>query len=89
MIENTKIMAKLDVIDMNEALLTAQGLRGSTLNRHSYGSDGEGGEREDSRPQYSRRVVQDSMTMSDSERTIFNRLGTNSSSKNKVRYLPL
>ena len=72
----------MDVIDMNEALLTAQGLRGSTLTRESYGSDGEG-EREWV-PR--RRLVEDRMTMSDSERTIFNKLGDSSSPKNKVRH---
>ena len=79
-------ISHLNVIDMNEALITAQGLRGSTLNRHSYGSDGEG---DSSRPHYSRRVVQDSMTMSDAERSIFNRLGTSSSPKNKPTYSEL
>jgi hypothetical protein len=75
----------MDVIDMNEALLTAQGLRGSTLTRESYGSDGEG-EREWV-PR--RRLVEDRMTMSDSERTIFNKLGDSSSPKNKPTYSQL
>lgn len=69
--------ATLDVIDMNEALLTAQVLHGG--NRHSYGSDGEG----ESRPRYRARV-EERMTMSDSERTIYNKLGDTSSPKNKV-----
>lgn len=69
--------ATLDVIDMNEALLTAQVLHGG--NRHSYGSDGEG----ESRPRY-RAKVKDIMTMSDSERTIYNKLGESSSPKHKV-----
>ena len=72
-------LTTMDVIDMNEALLTAQGLRGSTL--RSYGSDGEG-EREWA-PR--RRLVEDRMTMSDTERSIFNKLGETSSPKNKVR----
>ena len=76
-------MAKMDVIDMNQALLTAQGLKGSTLNRHSYGSDGEAdGSRAE--PSFSRRKMEDNMTMSDSERSIFNKLGETSSAKNKV-----
>lgn len=69
--------ATLDVIDMNEALLTAQVLHGG--HRHSYGSDGEG----ESRPRYRARV-EERMTMSDSERTIYNKLGDTSSPKNKV-----
>ena len=73
----------LDIIDMNEALLTAQGLRGSTLNRQSYGSDGEGDR--DWSPRRARKLVEDRMTMSDAERTIFNKLGETSSPKNKVR----
>ena len=73
----------MDIIDMNEALLTAQGLRGSTLARHPYGSDGEMDG--DSVPQFTRRKMEENMTMSDAERTIFNKLGESSSPKNKVR----
>lgn len=75
-------MPQLDVMDMNEALLTAQGLRAGTINRYSYGSDGEA-ERE-CRPKYTHRKKEDLMTMSDAERTIFNKLGESSSPKNKV-----
>lgn len=69
--------ATLDIIDMNEALLTAQVIHGG--NRHSYGSDGEG----ESTPRYRARV-EERMTMSDSERTIYNKLGDSSSPKHKV-----
>ena len=79
-------MAKLDVIDMNEALMTAQGLRGSTLNRGSVGSDGETGASGGGSgvPMYARRRMEENMTMSDAERSIFNKLGESSSPKNKV-----
>ena len=68
-------MAQMDIIDMNEALMTAQGLRGSTLSR--YEPEGQA--------RMTRRKLEENMTMSDSERTIFNKLGETSSSKNKVR----
>ena len=79
-------MAKMDVIDMNEALMTAQGLRGSTLNRGSVGSDGETGASGGGSgvPMYARRRMEENMTMSDAERSIFNKLGESSSPKNKV-----
>ena len=73
-------MAQMDIIDMNEALMTAQGLRGSTLNRYS---DGEADV--SSLPRFTRRKLEQNMTMSDAERTIFNKLGETSSPKNKVR----
>jgi hypothetical protein len=72
-------MAKMDIIDMNEALITAQGLRGSTLSRYSDG------EADASLPRFTRRRLEENMTMSDAERTIFNKLGETSSPKNKVR----
>lgn len=75
-------ISQLDVIDLNEALLTAKGLRGSTLNRYSYGSDGEA--EGECKPRYTRRKKEDLMIMSDAERTIFNKLGESSSPKNKV-----
>ena len=78
-------ISQLDVIDMNEALLTAKGLRGSTLNRYSYGSDGEA--EGECRPKYTRRKKEDLMTMSDAERTIFNKLGETSSPKHKTTYI--
>jgi hypothetical protein len=81
-------VAKMDVIDMNEALLTAQGLRGSTLNRNSYGSDGES-DRETGLRYTRRKVMRENMTMSDAERTIFNKLGETSSPKNKPTYSEL
>lgn len=73
--------ATMDIIDMNEALITAQGLHYSDRHSYAYGSDGEG----ERKPRYRSRV-EDRMTMSDSERTIFNKLGESSSPKNKVRH---
>lgn len=75
-------MAKLDVIDMNEALMTAQGLRGSTLGRNSYQEDD--ATEVGTVPRFTQRKVKENWTMSDAERTIFNKLGETSSSKNKV-----
>ena len=77
-------MAKMDVIDMNEALMTAQGLRGSTLNRGSDGETGASGGGGSGVPMYARRRMEENMTMSDAERSIFNKLGESSSPKNKV-----
>ena len=74
-------MAQMDIIDMNEALMTAQGLRGSTLSRYS---DGEAEDAELRSPRFTRRKLEENMTMSDAERTIFNKLGETSSPKNKV-----
>jgi hypothetical protein len=76
-------MAKMDIIDMNEALITAQGLRGSTLSRYSDG------EADASLPRFTRRRLEENMTMSDAERTIFNKLGETSSPKNKPTYTQL
>ena len=71
----------LDVISMNDALITAQGLHCSP--RYPYSSDnasGAGGGRV-----YKPKSAEQRMTMSDNERTIFNKLGETSSPKGKVR----
>ena len=64
--------ASLDVMDMNHALATAQALHVS-----SGWSEGEKRPRPRSRDER--------MIMSDKERSIYNKLGTSSSPKGKVR----